>query len=300
MSRSNIELQKITVASENCVLHITYTGSGSSLLLMIPGGHGLGSNYHAVLPRLANSTKYTVATYDRRGHGESRFTPSGEEINETMNPAQSARDILAVIRHFGFEKADIFGTSMGGVIAFQFAIQFPQHVEKLIAHESPTMTLLPGEEGTKWIDWAFSVFRTYKTAGPKKAMVEFLSMTVGWKATSSGAGADIPPPQSEDEIEMDRDHLFWFENEYTLSVFTPNLLELKRHLVGKYKDTLSVAVTVGKNSGDAPYAKTTYVHEEILSCQHHMWPGGHLLYLVDPQGFVKVFLDTLEKLERKQ
>ncbi len=212
-----------------------------------------------------------------------------------MNPAQSARDILAIIRHLGFEKANIFGTSMGGVIAFQFGIQFPQHVEKLIAHEAPTMALLPGEEGTKWIDWCFSVFRTYKSAGPKKAMLEFLSMTFGWKATSSGAGADIPPPQREEDIEMDRDHIFWFENEYGLSIFTRNLLELKRHLVGEYKEKLTVVCTVGKSSGNAPYAQTTYVQKEILGCEQHFWPGGHLLYLVDPEGFVKVFLETLEK-----
>lgn len=297
MSTSDVEFQKATATLEDCVLHIRYTGSGSNLLLLIPGGHGLGSTYNGILPLLAASGKYTVATFDRRGHGASQFMPSGEEINEQMNPAQSARDVLAIIRQLGFEQATVFGTSMGGVIAFQFAIQFPQHVDKLIAHESPTMALLPGDEGTHFIDWAFAVFRTYKTAGPKKAMVEFLSMTVGWKATSSGAGADIPPPQSEDEIEMDRDHLFWFENEYMLSVFTPNLLELKRHLSGQYKDTLKVALTVGRDSGDAPYAKTTYVQKDILGCQHHMWPGGHLLYQVDPEGFVRTFQDTLEKLE---
>ena len=91
------------------------------------------------------------------------------------------------------------------------------------------MNLLPGE-GPKWLDWVFSVYETYRTSGSAKAMVEFLSMTVGWKATASGEGADVPPPQTESEVEIDRDHEWWFENEYMLTIYTPNLFELKKHL----------------------------------------------------------------------
>ena len=215
------------------------------------------------------------------------------------NPATSARDVHAIITHLGFEKACVFGSSMGGIIAFQFAIQFPQYVDKLIVHEAPTMVLLPGSEGIKWIDWAFSVFQTYRMSGPRKAMLEFLSMTVGWKSKASGEGAEIPPLEIEDEIEMDRDHEWWFEYEFMLTVYTPNLLGLKRHLDGKYKDKMSVAVTMGKESGNAPYARTTYVHRNILGCRHFSWPGGHLFYAVDPEEFVKTILDTFKKLDEE-
>ena len=49
----------------------------------------------------------------------------------------------------------------------------------------------------------------------------------------------------------------------------------------------------------APYAQTTHVQKDILGCEQYVWPGGHLLYLVDPEGFVKVMLETLEKLETR-
>ena len=296
---STSDLSKTTVTSEDCVLQIYHTGSGPDLLVLIPGGHGTGSSFYAVLPGLTNSNKYTVATFDRRGHGESRFTPSAAEVNEPMNPAQSARDVLAIIKHLGFPKASVFGTSMGGVIAFQVAIQFPQHVDKLIAHESPTMVLLPGDEGLKYINWTFEVYRIYKTEGPKPAMLRFLSMTKGWKSKASGEGAEIPPPQSEDEVEVDRDHQWWFDNEFMLSIYTPNLLELKWHLDGKYKESMKCVVTVGEKSGDAPYAQSTHVQRDILGCEHQTWPGGHLLYAVDPEGFVKAMLETIKKLEMK-
>lgn len=299
MAASPESFKKTIVTTENCVLHITTSGSGSKLFVLIPGGHGTCSGFYPVLQGLEDSGKYTVATYDRRGHGASRFSPDGGRINGPINPAQSARDVLAVMRHLGFEVATIFGTSLGGVLALEFGVHFPQHVDKLIAHESPTMVLLPGQLGQDRIDWCYSVFNTYKTKGSKEAMVEFLAMTVGWRATASGEGADIPPPQTVDEVVMDEDHEWWFENETMIAVYTPNLWELRAHLSGKYKDTMSCAVTAGDASKDAPYALTTYVHRDITGCQHHAWPGGHLLYMVDPNGFVKAMLETLEKLERK-
>jgi pimeloyl-ACP methyl ester carboxylesterase len=294
------ELRKTTLLTEDCVLHVTFTGSGPDLLILIPGGHGTGSAFYAALPGLAESGNYTAATYDRRGHFASRFTPSGAEINEAMNPAQSARDVLAVMRHLGFERASVFGTSLGGAIALQFGVQFPGHVDRLIAHEAPTMALLQGEEGTKWMDWCFSVYRLYKTVGARRAMLEFLGMTVGWKATATASeGMGIPPPQSEEEVEMDRDHEWWFENEFMLTIYTPNLFELRAHLRGEGVGTMRVACTVGEASGHAPYARTTYVQRDILGCQHHVWPGGHLLHAVDVDGFVRAMLESLAKLDKE-
>jgi len=60
---------------------------------------------------------------------------------------------------------------------------------------------------------------------------------------------------------------------------------------------MKCAVTVGERSGDAPYAQTTYMQRDVLGCEHHVWPGGHLLFQVDPQGFNKALLDTLKKLD---
>jgi pimeloyl-ACP methyl ester carboxylesterase len=39
---------------------------------------------------------------------------------------KQARDIAAVIKALGFEKAILFGSSLGGIIGFQFAVDFPE------------------------------------------------------------------------------------------------------------------------------------------------------------------------------
>lgn len=43
----------------------------------------------------------------------------------------------------GFNKSITFGSSSGGIFGFQFAYDFPQMVDNLIAHEAPTSYLLP-------------------------------------------------------------------------------------------------------------------------------------------------------------
>jgi hypothetical protein len=156
---------------------------------------------------------------------------------------------------------------------------------------------LPDGEGVKWVDWAFSCYRTYKIKGGAVAMVEFLAMTKGWMAKADGTGSDIPPPASPDQIQMDRDHEFWFKHEYILSVYAPNLSDLRRHLEGSYKGKLKCAVTVGDASQDAPYARTVPVQKDLIGCDLHHWPGGHLLHQVDPAGFVDALLGTLKKLD---
>lgn len=330
-------LQTTTVTTENCVLHITYTGTGSKLLVLIPGGAGLGSSFHAALPGLAapssgsTSDEYTVATFDRRGHGASSLTSDGAKINTIFSPVQASRDVAAIITHLKFARAAVFGTSMGGVIALHFGVYFPDKLDKLVAHESPTFGLLPGLEGAKWLDHITSTYDVYKALGPLPAIKVFFQMTRGWDATSrddppegevleplkpaeasdaivatTTPSTGAPPPLLPETANVDLsallspDQLWWLEHEFLTGISTPNLWELRAHLYGdKYthlsKD--SFACATGRASRDAPYVATARVQAEITGVQLHSWPGGHLVYVFDAPAFVVALRDSLGRLK---
>lgn len=327
MASASTELTKTTVATEDCVLHVSSFGKGPRLVVLIPGGGGHGDAFHASLPLIASSepagtnanadaaTEYTVATFDRRGHGLSSVTHSGEPITTYFNPAQAARDIAAIIKHFGFERASVFGTSQGGVIALQFAVQFPELIETLIVHEAPTFALLPRKQAADMLDFIFDVHAIFKRGLPVEAFGKFLSMTKGWDAKgddgpdgnsivggrggdSGGEGSPVP----EGSPPLTPSTLFWFEHEFlTASIYTPNLFELRASLHdGQFKGLTpcSVACVAGKASEDAPYARTTYAQAEILQCRHLVWPGGHLVYLFDPSSFAKAMREALLLLKQ--
>ncbi len=98
-------------------------GSGDPLLLIM--GLSYASNmWHRSRPFLAQSFR-TVA-FDNRGIGRSDAPPGIYPI------AQMASDAAAVLDAAGVESAHVFGVSMGGMIAQEFALQYPRRVRSLI------------------------------------------------------------------------------------------------------------------------------------------------------------------------
>ncbi len=78
-------------------------------------------------PRVVDgiAAKHRVITFDNRGVGASSgATPTTIE--------QMARDAVTFIRGLGFDEVDLFGLSMGGMIAQVIAQQQPQLVRKMI------------------------------------------------------------------------------------------------------------------------------------------------------------------------
>jgi pimeloyl-ACP methyl ester carboxylesterase len=98
-------------------------GQGSSVLLI----HGLGSSqldWSRQVPVLARS--HHVVTYDQRGHGAS---------SRPLRPftmRDLARDAAALIRRLGLARCHVVGLSLGGMVAFQLAVDEPELVRSLV------------------------------------------------------------------------------------------------------------------------------------------------------------------------
>lgn len=71
---------------------------------------------------------YRVIRYDLRGFGRSEL-PDGE-------PYRHAEDLAALLDYLDIPKASLLGCSMGGGIALDFALTFPQRTRALILFDS--------------------------------------------------------------------------------------------------------------------------------------------------------------------
>ncbi len=101
-------------------------GSGSRTLIMIPGlGDGLQTVKGTALPM---AQMYREFAKDFTVYAFSRKAPlsAGYTTREMARDQSEAMDLL------GISKADIFGVSMGGMIAQYIAIDFPEKVNQLI------------------------------------------------------------------------------------------------------------------------------------------------------------------------
>lgn len=98
-------------------------GKGIPILLIM--GLGWPSYlWHRTRPVL--SARFRTIALDNRGVGQSDVPPGPYPI------ALMAADAAAVLDAAGVERAHIFGLSMGGMIAQEFALQYPNRVQSLI------------------------------------------------------------------------------------------------------------------------------------------------------------------------
>jgi pimeloyl-ACP methyl ester carboxylesterase len=94
-------------------------------VILIPG-IGLTTTSWSDVTRRLTAEGFRVILMDPRGSGRSD-KPRGPYSGDTM-----AADVVAVLDHVGVGRAHVVGLSMGGMIAQEVAIRYPERVAKLI------------------------------------------------------------------------------------------------------------------------------------------------------------------------
>jgi len=136
------------VDTGEATIRVRQGGSGPPLLLL----HGHPQTHvmwHRIAPRLAN--EFTVVAMDLRGYGDSS-KPETTADHEPYSKRAMARDAVAVMRHFGFERFDVAGHDRGGRVAYRLALDHPERVRKLA-----TLDILPTGEHFRRADMKFAL-----------------------------------------------------------------------------------------------------------------------------------------------
>ena len=110
-------------------MHYTVMGDENApTLALIHGGLGGGDGSADTIRRqgAALSGAYRCIFYDRRACGQSDAPAGGYDI------PNCAVDLHGLLIHLGIDKAHILGSSAGGPIAAQFALDYPEMTETLI------------------------------------------------------------------------------------------------------------------------------------------------------------------------
>src|SRR5256885_2911476 len=92
-------------------------GDHSELVLFLHAVGGDHTSWYHQMEGLAD--RYTVASYDFRGHGRSSFDVENTAVREAVSIGLFARDTIALIEHLGYRRAHLVGLSMGGVVALE-------------------------------------------------------------------------------------------------------------------------------------------------------------------------------------
>ena len=111
-----------TVSANGIDIYYERSGSGPKLLFCNGSGSSLATS--AALISLF-TPQFDVVAHDQRGLGRTSI-PDGP-----YSMAEYAADAAAVLDAVGWERCRVVGVSFGGMVAQEFAVTWPQRVERL-------------------------------------------------------------------------------------------------------------------------------------------------------------------------
>jgi len=130
--------QQITPASsgyapvQGTQIYYEVYGEGFPILLLHGAFYTIELNWAELIPELSKSRK--VIAIEFQGHGHSPYSDRKMDI-ETM-----AKDVEEVMDYLKIDSADVTGYSMGGSVAYQFAVQSPERLRRLVIISSTYKT----------------------------------------------------------------------------------------------------------------------------------------------------------------
>ncbi|MGW5106716.1 alpha/beta fold hydrolase [Nocardia sp. NPDC004123] len=113
------------LAPDDCEIYYEVHGSQGTPLVLLAGQANTHHWWDAVRPDFEGVHQAVVI--DWRGTGR-----SARPDDDSYSTRAFAADVLAVLDHLGIQRADVYGTSMGGRVAQWLAADHPDRVEALV------------------------------------------------------------------------------------------------------------------------------------------------------------------------
>ncbi|WP_404452031.1 alpha/beta hydrolase [Virgibacillus necropolis] len=153
-------------------LYYEINGNGHPVVLLTGGADV--RNWTFVASLLAEH--YKVVAFDGRGTGKS---PS------PLEDIDHVEDLLSLLDHLDIKQATLIGHSMGGQIATEFALNYPERVSKLVL-------LAPGLSGFSYSkEFEENMKRIHEAAPDIDKMVELLLSDPSYRVVTASLHRDL-------------------------------------------------------------------------------------------------------------
>jgi pimeloyl-ACP methyl ester carboxylesterase len=122
-------------------------GEGRPIVLLHGAFYTIDMNWGQLIPELSKTRK--VIAIEMQGHGHTPFSDRKLSITTLAN------DVTGIMDYLKIDSADVVGYSMGGSVAYQFAVQNPNRLRKLVIISSTFKT-------NGWLPVINSAFENFK------------------------------------------------------------------------------------------------------------------------------------------
>lgn len=107
-------------------------GEGKPIILLHGSFYTIQMNWGELIPELSKTRK--VIAIEFQGHGHTPYS------DRKLDIVTLAKDVEGVMNYLKIDSADVAGYSMGGSIAYQFAVLSPKRLRKLVIISSTYKT----------------------------------------------------------------------------------------------------------------------------------------------------------------
>ena len=253
-------------------LYYEVAGQGDTIVLI----HGFAADTRTWDDQFQEFSKhYRVIRYDLRGYGRSSKTEVGK-------PYSHSRDLKGLLDHLCIRKACVIGLSMGGSVAINFTLEYPDYVSSLIPVDSDL-------DGFRWtndlLEWFISLLKIGQESGVESAKEGFMN-------------GDLFGPAKRNPLVADRlreligSYSGWrFLNDDPQEGLDPSPNDRLREIA------CSTLVVVGELDIPTFQGIADRITSEVSDSRKLVIPGvGHLSNIEDPETFNNEILSFLESL----
>jgi 3-oxoadipate enol-lactonase len=252
--------------------------------------HGLGGNHTMWAFQVpALKRKYRLILWDCRGHGRSEVTDNGYSIGQFVD------DQYALLQHLGIQRAHIGGLSMGGWIAWSFAVAHPEATNALVLSDAAGYLNGMGQE---WLTDKRNLFAASAKVVMEKGRAPLADVTINLMFSPEFIKARpdiIGPIRAEIAADPGVGYARTVEQMF-LSYWQAPPLNVNSQLASITAPTL---IIVGEVDQLTPVPTQQALARAIPNARLEIIPGsGHVPPIEQPELWNRLVMEFIEKAQR--
>lgn len=263
-----------TLRVPDATLHYEVRGQGPLVVLVAAP---MDATAFAPLADLL-AADHTVLTTDPRGINRS----SVDDPDRDSTPQMRADDIFRLLTHVDAGPAAVLGSSGGAISALALVQAHPEQVHTVVAHEPPLVELLDDREQLR--EQTDDIIATYLAGDAEGAFRKFLAVAniTLPDEVIEGMLAHRDPQAVADE-RFSYEHMLRATNRWQ-----PDIAALR-------SAPTRIVVGIGDESTGQLCDRTSTALAAALGIAPTMFPGDHIGFVGDPDGFATRLREVLRE-----
>ncbi|MFI6299778.1 alpha/beta fold hydrolase [Nonomuraea sp. NPDC050790] len=265
-----------TLKTPDGTLHYELRGQGP-LVVLFAAPMNAGA-FETLADLLA--TDHTVLTTDPRGIRRSVL----DDPEQDSTPALRGRDLALLLAEVDAGPAIVFGSSGGAVSVLALAQDHPEGVRAVIAHEPPHYTRLPDRD--KLDARMEDMVATYAAGDTRTA----------WAIFMENANIHLPEGALEHMFPAERDPQDLADERYAFLHMMRGTVRFEPDVAALRDGPVRVLIGLGEDSAGELCDRASRELAAALGTEPTMFPGGHVAWTEDAEGFAVRLREVLRGL----